>query len=191
MSEAVRERPILFSGPMVRAILDGCKTQTRRVVRPQPGKEITDWSHDVEEGKRYVYRGDVVRLAESRGRNKRDAGELTPHVVGCRYGNSGDRLWVRETWAQGSGHRVAYRADGVCGAWCDNGDGGFLFLPHGYMLEACTDKGPSFGLGAYGGRWRPSIHMPRWACRLRLEVTAVRAERLQEISVAERLRTFF
>lgn len=129
----MKERPILFNGDMVRAILDGRKTQTRRVVKPQPGSDNRiPWP-----GRKNI----VANIRDER-------------VLGfCPYGQPGDRLWVRETWAMSGYQRVEYRA-----APADGSD------------FRCVD------------RWRPSIHMPRWACRITLEITGVRVERLQEIS---------
>lgn len=127
-----RERPILFKGEMVRAILDGRKTQTRRVVKPQPkyGAFNCDCDWDV-----YWYENDK---------------EI--HVR-CPYGQPVDRLWVRETWTNADGEKdIRYRAE---------------------ERAICCDA-------LY--RWRPSIHMPRWASRITLEITSVRVERLQDIS---------
>jgi len=120
---AIKERPILFSGPMVRAILDGRKTQTRRILKPQPICTAND-NWDI----------------RSEG------------VWKCPYGQPGDRLWVRETWRRHYGS-VNYRADHEDGA--------------GHM------------------RWRPSIHMPRWASRITLEITDVRVQQLQDITVTD------
>jgi hypothetical protein len=149
------ERPILFSAPMVRAILDRRKTMTRRAVKPREPRG-TSWQ--------MTYLGD---------------GRVWPHVYArptltrlepapCPYGQPGDRLWVRETWApredvdprtdlEKARHYTRYRADGgdLADEW------------HCYR------------------RWRSSIHMPRWASRLTLEVTDVRVERLQDISEAD------
>ena len=140
----MRERPILFSAPMVRAILAGTKTQTRRVLR-----DGTWWTK--EHG--------VIRMAP--------AGLACTGFapVPCPYGSPGDRLWVRETWARNEDQlsdtrmdtSLVYRADGETRAK-DNG----------------TDK-----------PWRPSIHMPRWASRITLEIAGVRVERLQDISTAD------
>lgn len=175
------ERPILFSGRLVRAILEGRKSQTRRVIQPQPEEATSD--------------GLIG--------HPKLAGYFAPHVFGhcmakladCPYGRPGDRLWVRETWALGNplsdgsqSQRVAYRADGRWGAWCGDGEGGRLFLPHGYVAghapaaSARDARGNWVGLGAFGDRWRPSIHMPRWASRIDLEVTGIRVERLADIT---------
>ena len=127
----MKERPILFSGPMVRAILDGRKTQTRRVVKPQP-----DWIRPrvSDDGIAHGY-----------------CGSGPTDGIKCPYGTVGDRLWVRESWAKSGevGDATEYRAD--------NPD-------------------------PIGAKWRPSIHMPRWASRIDLEITGIRVERLQEIS---------
>ena len=140
----MKERPILFSEPMIRAILNGTKTQTRRVLKPQP----TGWAG-----------GPGVWLPNGK------PAPLVPmddtvlpfgRAIACPYGQPGDRLWVRETWARIDGDRderdaIAYRANG----------------------EAQAD------------RWRPAIHMPRAASRITLEITSVRVERLQDISEAD------
>lgn len=130
----MRERPILFSAPMVRAILAGAKTQTRRPVKPRKDRAIG------------------CELA---------CHELAGEVNAGDYMNApwapGDRLWVRETfcddWHMDRGV-IEYRADGE--------------LDSDMFDAGCT--------------WRPSIHMPRWASRITLEVTDVRVERLQDIS---------
>ncbi|PVX75595.1 hypothetical protein [Paraburkholderia unamae] len=134
----MRERPILFSGPMVRAILDGRKTQTRRVVK---GIAL-DWLNEVR------FTPEYVALPES---------YLSP------YGFAGDRLWVRETWAQPTTldpGPTFYRAD-----YPANVLGKYENLP---AAEAIT--------------WKPSIHMPRDCSRITLEITGVRVERLKQIS---------
>lgn len=151
-----RERPILFSGAMVRAILDGNKTQTRRVVKLQPPANTL-----------YVirYHHPDPRVHYWAG----DSGSLLDWVYPCPQGEVGDRLYVRETW-QHSNHplgpydsdcEVFYRAD-------------YLDDPLGPDLERSAD--------GIRRQWRPSIHMPRAASRIVLEVTGVRVERLQDIS---------
>lgn len=136
---SVKERPILFSAPMVRAILDGRKTVTRRPVKGSALKWLEEFAPE------------FVALS---------ANEL------CPFGQIGDRLYVRETCfindyreaAVPEGERadceIHYRADGV----------------------------PDFEGEEELIRWRPSIHMPRWASRILLEITDVRVERLQEIT---------
>lgn len=164
---ATRERPILFSAEMVRAILDGRKTQTRRVVK------LPSWSTgDFED---FEYDGlEALAICNETG---------CQATVPCPYGAPGDRLWVRETHARSESAplMVAYRADGECGAWVGNRYDRH-WIRHGGIVEVPGSAGPSFGLAKYGGRWRPSIHMPRWASRLTLEITDVRVERLQEIT---------
>lgn len=145
----MRERPLLMSGPMVRAILDGRKSVTRRVVKPQPPEDYgtievgrfhpTGWTRD----------GEEYPCAETFGAYTLD-GECSWR---CPYGEPGDRLWVRETWA--GEESCVYRADSP------NDDRSNIV------------------------RWRPSIHMPRWASRISLEVIEVRVERLQEITEEE------
>lgn len=170
----MKERPILFSGPMVRALLAGAKTQTRRLVRPQPKGRLNPWTDASEPGDVYVDGRVPVMCVESRGRNKRDAGELSLLPVESPYGDPGDRLWVRETWlyvGPGSGsdlpEYVAERAD-----------------PKNHKGEHCWYRGdPSWDQGDPSSlRWTPSIFMPRWASRLTLEVTDVRVQRLQDIT---------
>jgi hypothetical protein len=142
----MKERPILFSAPMVRALLAGTKTQTRRVVKPQPDSTHSGYPYWNIGG----YRASWCRSAE-------DGGPLVPtNPLLCPYGQPGDRLWVRETFGHFErnenfkpGCDVFYRADGDC-----------------LELEP----------------WRPSIHIPRWASRILLEITSVRIERLQDIS---------
>ncbi|AEI76693.1 protein UPF0868 [Cupriavidus necator N-1] len=147
----MKGRPILFSGAMVRAILDGRKTQTRRIVKPQPevneqGNLVGDWLAKPLDGLL------LPRLQD-----------ITIH---CPYGKPGDRLWVRETWAQPTAMDpgpTVYRADYPA---CVPAD--FTNIP---PAEAIT--------------WKPSIHMPRAMCRLALEVTGVLVERLNDCSEAD------
>ena len=137
----MKERPILFSAPMVRAILQGKKTQTRRIVKPQPESFVTKFSVN-EHG---------IGISADEAQN---------HVWKCPYGVAGDRLWVRETW----GLFDSQPSDGPERAHV------FYRATDGHRHEL------RFQL------WRPSIHMPRWASRITLEVVAVRVERLQDIT---------
>lgn len=135
----MKERPILFSAPMVRAILSGQKTMTRRVVR------IPNWKDNEAERTKLLIDG------------------IKKGFPKCPYGQTGDRLWVRETWG------VHYDLDN---------------LSPSELLEGT----PWYRAAQTGGaetavkKWRPSIHMPRWASRILLEITELRVERLQDIS---------
>jgi hypothetical protein len=141
----MKERPILFSGPMVRALLDGSKTQTRRIAKEFAGRTDLDA---------------ILRRF--------------PHQNGCPYGKPGDRLWVREAWSHDARTleecRAAYE-DALAG-------GTFAGGTYGPYYRA-TETAPETL------RWRPSIHMPRWASRILLEIVSVRVERLQDISEAD------
>ncbi|PTL79076.1 hypothetical protein [Vitiosangium sp. GDMCC 1.1324] len=139
------ERPILFSGSMVRAILDGRKNQTRRVITP------------VQPDVRGLWPGG------------RTPGSLPGD---CPYGQPGDRLWVRET------HWIGPLARNSAGDRCPTWHG----LPYSVSPDGCSAAFYKEGFDRSEPRWRPSIHMPRWASRLTLEVTGVRVERLQDIS---------
>lgn len=151
----MKERPMLMSAPMVRAILAGTKTQTRRLVKPprnRPAFVLLDhgngwWPYQSDDGESELC----------------DDGMEHPYT--CPYGKPGDRLWVREAW------RVIDLAD--------------VFAPreitaaHRIWFEADGPHEPP------AGRYRPGMFMPRWASRILLEVTAVRVELLQEISEAD------
>jgi hypothetical protein len=153
------ERPILFSGAMVRAILAGTKTVTRRIVKPQPdGVDGATW---VREGTGHVPCRDEL----SRG----TLDQIGP-TVWCPYGEPGDRLWVRETWS--------HDAPSIDEARARHEDAlGFAgeSMPCGPYYRA-TEEAPDTL------RWIPSIHMPRWASRILLDVVSVRVERLHEIT---------
>lgn len=139
----MKERPILFSASMVRALLDGTKTQTRRIVKPQPpadAHQVETWHHPDTRPRYFTWTS---------------AGEISDawEPVACPYGQPGDRLWVRETWAP-------------------------MTIGYAYGADPVWNASPD-------GKWRPPIHMPRAACRLKLEITGVRVERLQDISESD------
>jgi hypothetical protein len=160
----VKERPILFSAPMVRAILEGRKTQTRRVEKEFAGRDDLDAIL-----KRY------------------------PNQNGCPYGAPGDRLWVRETMRVAYEEGDAYDPMGGQGASLGSFHGVSYGLarhpPTPYLVYAADksafDKLPPDGKADLEIKSIPSIHMPRWASRIDLEVTGVRVERLQDISEAD------
>ena len=151
----MKEKPILFSGPMIRAILANTKTQTRRVVKPQPAGEIRrgepDFNHWIDT--KYWER-----------QNQKENRGIGTRGFACPYGQpGGDRLYVRETWA--APHAYDHLPPRL--------------IPQDARIHyaATEDRG--------GLLWRPSIHMPRWASRIILEVTSVRVELLQDISEAD------
>lgn len=155
----MRERPILMSGPMVRAILSGTKTQTRRPVKPQP-----------------AYPGAFDNCTFIPGNGFVDIylpGAVLPaHHWHCHLGKPGDRLWVRETFSPFPPHEVGSKLWGIV---------------YGADAEQVEREAPeTYRPMLYNyERWSPSIHMPRWACRLVLEVVSVRVERVQQISEAD------
>lgn len=154
------ERPIIFSAPMVRAILAGRKTQTRRVLKPQPVADAS-WAGG--------WRVDSKKVSVSvQSFNERGGRCLPGDSSPCPY-TVGDTLWVREAWALVP--RTAYRcSEGVQQTLRPNDD-------HDAAIYRA-----SFDRSSGGCRWRPSIHMPRWASRITLRVTNVRVERLHDIS---------
>lgn len=168
----MKERPILFSGSMVRALLAGRKTQTRRVVKPQPDDSI-----DSLHGGKFRKRAPYTVLNNDTDRSLGYGFQDESHDWLCPYGQPGDRLWVRETFycddfqypnielgtcsqAEYNHEYLYYRADAPKGRIDE-------------LIPEC-EKGPS--------PWKPSIHMPRFASRITLEITGVRVERLNEIS---------
>ncbi|RWD00128.1 MAG: hypothetical protein EOS58_30575 [Mesorhizobium sp.] len=161
------DRPILFSAPMVRALLAGTKFQTRRVLSPQPEHlQVYDWKgkrlHD-SEYRHWCWKGHV-------GADNWD--DITAQLRPFLPYAAGDRLYVREAWkthaayddispaAMGGDEPILYDADGAHQTW-------------GYPAISKI------------GRFRQGMHMPRWASRLTLTVTEVRVQRLQEISEAD------
>jgi hypothetical protein len=148
--DEVKQRPILFQGAMVRALLDGSKTQTRRIVKPQPIPDA-----------RFVGGWKVV------GKGGEESATCSPLIADkSPYGQPGDQLWVRETWAYGT-HALASKDHEREGPWVYAADGDTALQ------------------GRLCDRWRPSIHMFQSASRITLEITSVRVERLQDISEAD------
>jgi hypothetical protein len=147
----IKGRPILFSAPMVRAILEGRKTVTRRAVKPQYEDKV--WTVRPASEPRHARHSDDWWLPTG--------SQPYSALPRCPYGEPGDRLWVRETWA-----RVG------------NDDPGYLTF--GATYPACLPADMENIPLANEIRWKPSIHMFRKDSRILLEVTAVRVERLQD-----------
>lgn len=163
---AHRDRPILFNGPMVRAILEGRKTATRRVVQPWqcPKKgEDGQWCAIAQRDPRYGFCVSGATATEC-------AAELAEHGM-APYGRPGDRLWVREAFADLQGTGIDYRPDPAS-----------PLSQYAYAADSPPGSHSDEVRKDCGVKWKPSIHMPRWASRILLEVTAVRVERLQDIT---------
>jgi len=139
----MKERPIIFSAEMVKAILEGRKTQTRRVC-----KQANEWAKTYDHS--WVYCDKKRNEWQFKGRST-FSGLIEPFILTCPYGQVGDHLWVREAYCIQSGDMAIYKAD-------------------------CSEN------FAKEFKWYPSIHLPRWASRITLEITDVRVERLQEIT---------
>jgi hypothetical protein len=186
------EHGMLFSAPMVRALLEGSKTQTRRPMKPQPFADVI-FDDTTGEWGQFWWSADFK--GDPTVENWKD--------LKCPYGQIGDRIWVRETWRFG-----AWRDDGRFAIdyasspeitntpWVrnnndDSGDEADLWLER--IDSELTSKGVlSDENGIYHWepgqsplKWHPSIHMPRWASRITLEITDVRVQRLQEISAED------
>lgn len=169
----MKERPILFSGPMVCAILSGTKTQTRRLIKQQP--EFNDsgcWYPVRPYGKGYQH---SLHYA-SEGHFRKGAS-----ADWCPYGQPGDRLWVRESFQ-------------ILESFYDSWTGGTELDEWKGPMPKAQAPGMHLSFAADGadspagdGPWRPSIHMPRWASRITLEIVSVRVERLNDISEADAL----
>jgi len=175
------ERPILFSAPMVRALLAGTKTQTRRICE-RATDIVGDHAASVHpdgSGTGFIaWWPNPVSAEETKRLYPEDQGFKCPH------GKPGDRIWVRETW------RTAISLDdkspSEVGALAIAANYRKPWAPIKYEADGATDNADV--LRDFGGKWgktRVSIHMPRWASRITLEITGVRVERLQDISRAD------
>lgn len=194
-----KERPILFSTDMVRAILAGSKTQTRRIIKPQP----------------YQTESGMWRWAGTRPNATRATGAISSNVCPEKwgsifpspYGSIGDRLWVRETWLPGAWDaqegmiKAIYKADIKKSKWFspyqDDGDGEKFNRMWRSICDELDRKGihpDADGMYNFKGvqkqplSWRPSIHMPRAACRLLLQITDIRVERLNSITPEDAIK---
>jgi hypothetical protein len=164
----VKERPILFSAPMVRAILEDRKTQTRRVVKPQPFiAELSSGDLDGELVKRPHW---CIDLEDDRKRSAWPVGE-EPYWTHCPYGKPGDRLWVRETWT-GTWHETC-GSENMHIAYAADGGEKFVIAPKDYVLPKAAAKVSG---------WVSPLFIRRFASRILLEITDVRVQRLQDIS---------
>jgi len=168
----MKERPIIFNSEMVRAILEKRKTQTRRIIKPRkpfltqckwygPHPNGGWWGVDIPDG-----------ITPSQ------YGILAGDGMGfpCPYGVPGDRLWVRETWIPDPPQDGSWDYE----VFTDGKVFNFDALPKSYKNPKHVIYKSSWG--DIGFKWHPSIHMPRWASRITIEITDVRVQRVQEIS---------
>ena len=153
----MQEHPLLMQGPLVRATLAGLKTQTRRPIKPRPDDDIVDVEYDA-----------IADLWLGNTHEDNDLGYTSSWAARCPLGKAGDRLWVRETWQhyQNSGQRAAD------------------FPEHQKFAANCFYRADESNprTKPLSGKWRPSLLMPRWACRLVLPLVSVRVERVQGIT---------
>ncbi|WP_263056430.1 ASCH domain-containing protein [Pantoea agglomerans] len=184
----MKERPIIFNADMVRAVLDGRKTQTRRIIKVQPESNqlgllrITDSTKRNDIGK--------YHWAESNATGN----HVRSKLFACPFGAVGDHLWVKETWSVVShafdddGLMIDYVPDRPAIAVHEKPFGNGYYSGHAIYA---ADGGFTWGDddGCVDGRscWKPSIHMPRWASRITLEITGVRVERLNSMTESDAL----
>lgn len=165
---------MIFNGEMVRAILDGRKTQTRRIMKNQPAGDYPDTPA-------------LIRSVDGGFQWYGHYGESS--IFNCPFGAVGDRIWVRETWGVVS-HELD--EDGRIQPWSPDRPATDIHeMPFGngyysghaiYAADGDFTWGDDDGYEDGRSCWKPSIHMPRAACRILLEITCVRVERLNNIS---------
>jgi len=169
------ERPILFSGPLVLALLNGAKTETRRVVKRPSKCSAADYD-------------DALRKAARRGwpgAMKTGPEDGLVWAIRCPYGEVGDVLWVREAWATAA--MLDKHSPSTIGAMALDAGYSAPGVPVWYAADGAFNVIDTFaaaGPAIWGsrGKGRPSIHMPRWVSRIRLRVVETRIERLQQIT---------
>ena len=183
MTTTAKCRPILFSGTMVRALLEGRKTQTRRTLRNQPDD---GWRpdrmceiHKMVDGDFPLRNGSPIVLGWGAVDDSGEYGYV------CPYGMPGDRLIVRESW------RTAKACDGqspkTIAEKCLDANYRKPWAPIKYEADGATDNADVLSNFGGWGQKRVSIYMPHWASRITLEITDVRVEKLQSISEADKL----
>lgn len=154
----MKERPIIFNTEMVLAILEGRKTQTRRIIKPQPDL------HKRRHRYAYVVNDGVLEYGRAPWRKTDPNNFLVEKKLRCPYGQTGDRLWVRETWKPTGIFWDKRPSDTRCGAR--------------FAYKADYERLKRDALI----KWRTPIHMPRWASRITLEIRNIKVERLQDIT---------
>lgn len=175
----MKERPISLKSQEITAILEGCKTQFRRVIKSQPVLIADAGKHST-----YSYRGGLYALDMYKG----DSNILEK----CPIGQIGDHLWVRETWSGVNLYgeiALAYKADCEVIRVVENesfqDDDGLINYDDPRLEKHSFAVWADDLLDGKEGCWKPPIQMPRWASRILLEITNLRIERLNEISEAD------
>lgn len=159
------ERPILFSAPMIRSLLDGRKTQTRRIVKPQPCFPADAYGIKPCPSGKCIYRTE-------NGNGFID--------IRSPFGYQSDILWVRETWKLFLNSEKGYHPTGKQSPRSGNPDAGLSHFIYAADYEESDIKSLS--------PWKPAIHMPKSACRTKVEITSVGLERVQDISKQDAIR---
>lgn len=163
----MKERPIIFKAEMVKAILDGSKTQTRRIIKPQPPEHIELCTNSLGEHFADDFNNDLMYFK-------------------CPHGKVGDRLWVRENFKV-----IDFNSGGQNPYVCDDFQEPYALVNYsdGWEKEVLLLEDIELGIDevsqaerAFKKKTVPSIHMSRWASRINLEITDIRVERLNDIS---------
>jgi hypothetical protein len=167
-----KEHLISYTAEMIRARREGRKSVTRRLIIPQPTRVVSDCTQDAEVGDVVIYRGQLCKLEESRGKNKRDIGELTPRILKCPYGGPGDLLWIKETYCHGIewDDCKSSEVDPLCG-------GNDIW----YFADG---ERPTEGWG----KKRSAMFMPKWVARDWDEIVSNRIEQLWDITDEDAIR---
>ncbi len=181
----MKERPILFSAPMVRALLAGTKTVTRRVLKSMPAYTPGPLVHRPTHPAQYfdAYCGAIKTAENPRGMSgdwcwwSADDRPAPDTTIKCPFGVPGDRLWVRETFCVASDDQDVH-VDGEPESWRPRG----LMAQWAYYRATDQDVIDINDPDGKRSPWKPSIFMPRWASRITLEITGVRVERLHDIT---------
>lgn len=203
----MKERPILFSGAMVRAILDGRKTQTRRIVK-HLGAVPPDWATFAENLSQPKYDlsawvpsglfmwseeqtpGQPLKPLRRWPCEGEDSPLPGPYGIRCPYGKPGDRFWVREAWRVGKPHDQTPPRDILPSALQNDKGVTVLYEAGGWRsIGPAGREEPVYANDApmpvWAGKLRPSMFMPRGMSRITLEITSVRVERLNDCSEAD------
>ena len=171
-----KERPILFNGDMVRAILDGRKTQTRRKLACS--SRYSDWQYACKTLDRDDLRGFLPGADENSFLLQKTEGPIVDREwqpVSCPIGNVGEVLYIRETWAVGKCADSLKPSELCPKTWLQENNGLWYFADRTSPINPISPR----------GKTRVSIHMPKWAARIKIEITDIRLERLQDISEAD------